>query len=85
MGEYSDRTIKIMSTLGYKSIFWSVAYKDWDDSCNYSFAINNMKSQLHNGAIYLIHPKAKCNYEALEEFIEYAKDEGYKFGLVKNI
>ena len=85
MGEYSDRTLQIMKTLGYKTYFWSVAYKDWDDTCSYTFALNNMKTQLHNGAIYLIHPKAKCNYEAFEEFIEYAKDEGYKFGLVKNI
>ena len=85
MGEYSERTLQIMKTLGYKTYFWSVAYKDWDDSCDYTFALNNMKSQIHNGAIYLIHPKAKCNYEALEEFIEYAKKEGYKFDLVKNI
>lgn len=85
MGEYSERTLKIMKTLGYKTYFWSVAYKDWEDSCTYTFALNNMKNQLHNGAVYLIHPKAKCNYEALEEFIEYAKKEGYKFDLVKNI
>ena len=85
MGEYSNRTMNIMKSMGYKSIFWSVAYKDWDGDYNKEYSLNNMKKQLHNGAIYLIHPKCKGNYEALEDFINYATDLGYKFDLVKNI
>ena len=85
MGEYSNRTIKIMKTLGYKSVFWSVAYKDWDQDYPKSYAYNNMVNQIHNGAVYLIHPKQVANYEALEDFIKYAIEEGYKFDLVKNI
>ena len=85
MGEYSNRTMNIMKSMGYKSIFWSVAYKDWDADYNKEYSLNNMKKQLHNGAIYLIHPKCKGNYEALEDFINYATDLGYKFDLVKNI
>lgn len=85
MGEYSNRTMNIMKSMGYKSIFWSVAYKDWDADYNKEYSLNNMKKQLHNGAIYLIHPKCKGNYEALEDFIKYATDLGYKFDLVKNI
>ena len=85
MGEYSNRTMNIMKSMGYKSIFWSIAYKDWDADYNKEYSLNNMKKQLHNGAIYLIHPKCKGNYEALEDFINYATDLGYKFDLVKNI
>lgn len=85
MGEYSNRTMNIMKSMGYKSIFWSVAYKDWDADYNKEYSLNNMKKQLHNGAIYLIHPKCRGNYEALEDFINYATDLGYKFDLVKNI
>ena len=85
MGEYSNRTMNIMKSMGYKSIFWSVSYKDWDADYNKEYSLNNMKKQLHNGAIYLIHPKCKGNYEALEDFINYATDLGYKFDLVKNI
>ena len=85
MGEYSNRTMNIMKSMGYKSIFWSVAYKDWDGDYNKEYSLNNMKKQLHNGAIYLIHPKCRGNYESLEDFINYATDLGYKFDLVKNI
>ncbi|MEG0021854.1 MAG: polysaccharide deacetylase family protein [Bacilli bacterium] len=85
MGEFSNRTMNIMNTLGYRSVFWSVAYVDWDKEYSKEYALNNMKKQLHNGAVYLIHPKAKCNYEALEEFIIYLKDNGYTFGLAKEI
>ena len=85
MGEYSNRTMNIMKSMGYKSIFWSVAYKAWDGDYNKEYSLHNMTKQLHNGAIYLIHPKCKGNYEALEDFINYATDLGYKFDLVKNI
>ena len=29
MGEYSERTLAVTSNMGYKTIFWSFAYKDW--------------------------------------------------------
>lgn len=85
MGEYSNRTMKIMKDMGYKSIFWSAAYKDWDQDYDKDYSLKNMKKQLHNGAVYLIHPKCKGNYEALDDFLTYLEDEGYKIDLVKNI
>ena len=48
-------------------------------------ALNSMMKRYHNGAIYLIHPNNKGNYEALETFIVEMKKLGYKFDLVKNI
>ncbi len=84
-GEFSLRTLSIMKDLGYKTYFWSAAYKDWDDSLSKGQALDYMKKRLHLGAIYLLHPTSKANYRALEDFIKYAKGEGYTFDLVKNI
>ncbi|MCL6576758.1 polysaccharide deacetylase family protein [Kyrpidia sp.] len=28
-GEFSERTLKLAETLGYRSVFWSFAYRDW--------------------------------------------------------
>ena len=39
----------------------------------------------HNGAIYLIHPQNKGNYEAMDRFIKEMKRFGYSFGLVRDI
>lgn len=31
-GEYSERTVAYTNTLGYKTVMWSFAYDDWDES-----------------------------------------------------
>lgn len=84
-GDWSFRSLAIMKDLGYKSYFWSADYLDWDGTVTKEYAFKELKKRVHNGAIYLIHPKNKGNYEALELFIKAMKQEGYTFDLVKNI
>lgn len=84
-GEYSERSLTMIKDLGYRTYFWSAAYKDWDDSISKEEALKFMLERVHNGAIYLLHPRSKGNYLALDDFIKQMKKEGYKFDLVKNI
>ena len=84
-GEYSLRSLQIMKDLGYKTYFWSVAYVDFKEDLSKEKAMEELTSRVHNGAIYLIHPKNKGNYEAMDSFIKKMKSEGYTFDLVKNI
>lgn len=84
-GVYSERTLTILKDMGYKSYFWSFYYNDWARETTKEYSLKLMKDRLHNGAIYLIHPKNKGNYEALEDFILYLKDQGYNIDLVTNI
>ena len=84
-GEWSFRGLQIMMDLGYKSFFYSANYNDFSGTLSKEKALNEMLKRYHNGAIYLIHPNNKGNYEALESFINEMKKQGYKFDLVKNI
>ena len=84
-GEWSYRSLSIMKDLGYKSFFWSADYLDWNGPVSKDYALHQLEKDYHNGAIYLIHPVQKANYQALPEFIHKMKDLGYKFDLVKNI
>ncbi len=84
-GEYSYRSLQIMKDLGYKTYFWSVAYLDYAENVSKEKALQELTSRVHNGAIYLIHPKNKGNYEAMDDFIKTMKQQGYTFDLVKNI
>lgn len=84
-GEYSYRSLAIIKDLGYKSYFWSASYDDFHDDLTKEEALEAMMKRYHNGAIYLIHPKNKGNYEALDDFIKNMKNLGYEFGLVKDI
>lgn len=81
-GEYSERTLEITSRLGYVNVFWSFAYDDWvvDRQRGWQYAYDKVTSNLHNGAIILLHAVSKDNAEALGSIIEYARANGYEFG-----
>jgi len=86
-GEYSERTLKLTKDLGYKNIFWSLAYDDWyrDKSRGADYANNIVLRNLHNGAIILLHAVSKDNADALDGIIKEARQNGYEFGNVNNI
>lgn len=84
-GEFSLRSLAIIRDMGYKSFFWSADYLDWKDTVSADYALENYMQRYHNGAIYLIHPKNKGNYQAMDQFIKNMKNLGYEFGLVKDI
>lgn len=80
-GECSERLLKVADRLGYKTIFWSFAYKDWDpkQQKGAEYALNEVTSYIHDGAILLLHAVSKDNADALSDIINYAKNQGYEF------
>ncbi|WP_411677064.1 polysaccharide deacetylase family protein [Caproicibacter sp.] len=81
MGEFSERTLALVQSLKYRSVFWSFAYVDWDPQKQMGSdkAYKKVVGSLHNGAIYLLHAVSKDNAEILGSFIDKAKEEGYEF------
>lgn len=81
MGEYSERTLKITQDLGYKTIFWSMAYLDYDikNQPGKEYVVNHFKKYYHNGAVPLIHNVSQSNAQALDDVLTFLGQEGYKF------
>ena len=54
-GEFSQRTTKIVSDLNYKTVMWSFAYDDWDNSKQgrVEYGKNKILDNLHNGCVLL--------------------------------
>ena len=85
-GTFSECAMDYANEMGYKCIFWSFAYKDWNAEWNdKDYALDWMKTYSHNGAIYLLHGVNKANADALDEFITYMDSEGYRFDVVTNL
>ncbi len=80
-GAYSIRTLQKTQELGYKTIFWSLAYKDWlvDDQPGKQAAYDSFVNYTHNGCITLLHAVSTSNTEALDEAIKELKSQGYTF------
>lgn len=81
MGEFSERTLAMTQQLGYKSVFWSYAYKDWDPDAQIGAeaAYQKVTKAEHEGAIYLLHAVSKDNTEILGRVIDDMKSKGYSF------
>ena len=84
MGHYSQKSLAMTKALGYKTVFWSFAYPDWDvkNQPTNQKAMEMMVGGLHNGGIYLLHAVSKTNTEVLGSFIEEATKMGYSFELL---
>ena len=80
-GIYNENVLKVGAENGYTHIFWSIAFKDWDRYSKLpgSYAYDALIKQLHPGAIILMHTVAKHNADALPQFIQEAKKQGYTF------
>ncbi|WP_374111485.1 delta-lactam-biosynthetic de-N-acetylase [uncultured Clostridium sp.] len=81
MGKYSKNSLKKTQDLGYKTIFWSFAYKDWlvDNQPNETTAIKKIVNGAHPGAIILLHAVSNTNAKVLKSVIQELKSQGYEF------
>lgn len=80
-GEFSENTLALVNELGYKSIFWSFAYADWDtqNQAESTEAFNEITNSFHNGEIMLLHAVSSTNAEILGDVIDEARAQGYEF------
>ena len=81
MGEFSERTLAITNSLGYKTVMWSFAYKDWeeDNQPSQEEAKSKILENVHNGEIMLLHGNSKTNTEILGDIIKEIKNMEYEF------
>lgn len=80
-GKYSEENLKQAHEMGYKTLFWSLAYVDWyeDKQPSREEALNKLNERIHPGAVVLLHSTSKTNCKILKELIQDWKKEGYNF------
>ena len=86
-GCYNESTLACVKELGYRSVFWSLAYADWNDDKqpNPDKGIEILLNNTHNGAIILLHPTSSTNVQILPLLIQKWRDAGYSFGSLEDI
>ena len=86
MGEYNESSLELLNSFGFKCVFWSVAYADWDlnNQKGKEHAFNTVTSRLHPGAVILLHSVSPDNANALGDIIDYARQQGYEYKLLPN-
>lgn len=86
-GAYTEKSLAVTNNMGYKSIFWTFAYKDWiaAEQPGKQAAYNKIINGVHNGAIYLLHAVSASNTEALPMAIDTLREQGYTFGTLDEL
>ena len=82
-GIYSQDNLRMAQKLGYRTVFWSLAYVDWnnDSQPTREQAFKKLLPRTHPGAVILLHSTSKTNAEILGE----RKAEGYRFGTLEEL
>ncbi len=86
-GVFSRENLVCAAEKGYKTIFWSFAYPDWDNNKQMSpeKAKQIILDNLHNGEVMLLHPTSETNVEILADVIREARAQGYRFGTLDEL
>ncbi len=86
-GKFSKESLEAVQELGYTTVFWSLAYADWDNAKqpSASSAIKLLTDNTHNGAIILLHPTSKTNADILDTLLTQWEAEGYRFGSLREL
>ncbi|MBQ1376759.1 MAG: polysaccharide deacetylase family protein [Lachnospiraceae bacterium] len=81
-GEASELLMAKLNNLGYTSVFWSYAHRDYvtDDQPDPQVTLERCVSHMAPGAVYLLHAVSSSNTAALGAFIDQARAAGFEFG-----
>jgi len=81
-GNFSERVLNEVRKEGYRTVFWSLAYADWDvnKQPGAEYVYNHIMDNHHPGGIFLLHAVSQSNAEALDDVLKALKAEGYRFG-----
>ena len=86
-GIYSEENLKMAKDLGYKTVFWSLAYVDWknDSQPTREQAFAKLLPRIHPGAVVLLHSTSETNAEILDELLKKWEEMGYRFGTMEEL
>jgi len=81
-GKFNQQNLKWANEIGYKTIFWSYAYADWDNNKqpNPATSLQQILEHTHNGMVILLHPTSATNAEIMDALLTSWEQMGYRFG-----
>ena len=85
-GVYSEENLRQAQALGYRTVFWSLAYVDWQDAQpTREQAMEKLIPRTHNGAVVLLHSTSQTNALILDELLTQWEQMGYRFGTLEEL
>lgn len=86
-GDYSMDNLAMAQKLGYRTVFWSLAYVDWerDRQPDEDAALQKVLSRTHPGAVVLLHSTSTTNAKILDRLLTAWEQAGYRLGTLDEL
>ncbi len=86
-GRFSRENLECAKENGYKTVFWSFAYPDWNNQKQPApeRAKEIIMENIHNGEVMLLHPTSATNAAILGDVIRELKAQGFRFGTLDEL
>ena len=86
-GKYSVTNLQQAQSLGYHTVFWSLAYVDWiqDKQPTAEEAYAKLLPRIHDGAIVLLHSTSKTNADILDDLLTKWEEMGFTFASLDDL
>ncbi|MBQ7714577.1 MAG: polysaccharide deacetylase family protein [Clostridia bacterium] len=86
-GRFNESNLIWASELGYKTVFWSFAYADWDNDRQMKpeDALTKIIEGAHPGEVLLLHPTSATNAAVLSDLIDKFREMGYTFSTLDKL
>ncbi len=86
-GTFDETLLSRVRQAGYKTVFWSYAYADWDNGHqpDPDTAVRDILAHTHNGMVLLLHPTSSTNAAILDRLLCAWKEMGYRFGTLDEL
>ena len=86
-GIYSQENLEMAKAMGYKTVFWSLAYVDWNNASQPTaeYAFSKLLPRIHNGAVVLLHSTSETNAAILDELLTKWEQMGYTFATLDDL
>lgn len=82
-GNFSEKVLAVAQSKGYRTVFWSFNYVDWNINAqpDVTESLNKAVDKAHGGAIYLLSGSSSTNQQMLGDMIDGIRAKGYDFGV----
>ena len=86
-GVYSLENLKMAKQLGYKTVFWSLAYVDWNNNSQPTAqqAYDKLLPRIHSGAVVLLHSTSQTNAQIMDQLLSKWEEMGYRFAPITEL
>lgn len=86
-GIYSKDNLLMAKELGYQTVFWSLAYMDWNNDSQPSAeeAYAKLLPRIHDGAVVLLHSTSQTNAAILDDLLTKWENMGYRFASIDRL